>query len=74
VNAVEVEFSYLDTSIFLPAYSFAFSDCSFVRRIQLGMSEEEWAKAVSEEKQRARMKMNSNKAKIYQRWLKKQQK
>lgn len=44
------------------------------RRIQLGMSEEEWAKAVAEQKQKARMKMNSNKAKIYQRWLKKQNK
>jgi hypothetical protein len=38
------------------------------------MNEEEWAKAVSEHKQKQRMKMTSNKAKQYQRWLKKQNK
>jgi hypothetical protein len=37
------------------------------------MTEEEWAKAISEAKQKQRLRMSSNKAKIYQRWLKKQQ-
>jgi hypothetical protein len=44
------------------------------RRIKLGMSPEEWKAAVTEAKRKHRQRMNSTKAKQYQRMLKKQNK
>lgn len=44
------------------------------RRIQLGMTPEEWSKAVAEAKRKHYQRMNSTKAKQYQRMLKKQNK